>query len=458
MGPGARASTTKWLWAALAAGALIRLALIVHAETGGAFALGDGRFYLDLGRSLAAGRGLSISDDLLAIDPRRGEWTVALVERWRSTGLWDFIVPGRPTAFVMPLYPLFVGGVFALFGPHTLAVRLLQLILGLAVPWLLYEIGRRAFNPLTGVVAAWGGALYSFFVFYTASITNQLFSILALLAVAAGYLWCRAKPSYPKVIGFGLVAGAAFLVRAEIVIPALLAAALLGWRLFRSRGIAPAAAAVGLIIGCGLLVTTPWAFRNASSLGRFSYFATQGPRVLWECDVQPFSAEFGRGDVPGYYNLYTRLRAEALPTLKRADLVEMPRFNRESEFERAEILNGRVLTFLRANPGLFARLCLVRAAQLVRFESLNFGSWPYRLAYAAYPVLLFMGIVGLMITAIWGPRSRFLYALCAYALAVLVVVAYGTAFRAASLDLWLVLFAAAGAARVSRGLSGRGRP
>jgi len=456
MGSGTRASTTKWLTAALAAAALIRLALIVHAETGGAFALGDGRFYIELGRSLAAGHGLSISADLLNVDPRRGEWAVALMERWRSTGLWDFVVPGRPTAFVMPLYPLFVGGVFALFGPHTLAVRLVQLVFGLAIPWLLFEIGRRAFDGRTGVLAAWGGAFYSFFIFYTASITNQLFSIIALLAVTAGYLWYRAKPSYWKAAVFGLVAGAAFLVRVEAIIPALAAVAVVGWREVRARGVARAAAYTGLALAVGFLAVTPWAVRNASSLGRFSYVSTQGPRVLWEHNVQPFSQEFGRGDVPGYYDLYAGLRSKALPTLKRADLVDMPRFTHEGEFERADILNARVTSFLRANPALYLRMCLIRVTQLVRFESLNFGSWPYKLAYAAYPVALLLGLVGLITSLVWGPRPRFLYGLVAYAVAVLVFIAYGTAYRA-PLDLWLILFAAAGVARISRAFAGGGR-
>jgi hypothetical protein len=149
--PKTRPGWGRGLAVALAAGALLRVALLVYAERGGAFAFGDGRFYEELGRSLAAGRGMSVSGALFELEPGRPPWAAALMARWRETGMWDFVRPGRPTAFVMPAYPLFVGAVFKACGPSVLAARLVQLLFALALPLLFFDLGRRAVGPRAGV-------------------------------------------------------------------------------------------------------------------------------------------------------------------------------------------------------------------------------------------------------------------------------------------------------------------
>jgi hypothetical protein len=245
-------------------------------------------------------------------------------------------------------------------------------------------------------------------------------------------------------LAFGLVGGIAFLVRAELLVPAVVGACLLGVAA-RGRGWRRAAACAAVAVLAGLAVATPWAVRNRLSLGRFSYVATQAPRILWEYNVEPLSAAFGAGDVPAYQALYARLRAEELGHLKRADLIPIPRFTTEGEFERADILQARVTAFLRANPRVYLRLCGIRARQLLRFESLNFRAPVYALAYAAYPVILLLGAAGLLLAV--RRRPGFLYLTVLYAAAVLVFFSFGTAYRAAFLDVLLVSFAAFAAAR-----------
>jgi len=393
-------SLGRGLWAAVAVTVGVRLGLIIYAETTSRFAFGDGRLYVDLGRSLAAGQGLSISKDLFVLEAGRGAWAEALMARWRRAGLWDFILPGRPTAFVMPLYPCFVGGLFFLFGPRVLAVRLVQLIVAAAVPLLIYYVARNVFNRRAALAAAWLGALYPPFVFYAASVTNQLLSLVALLGVVAGYYLVKARATWGRVVLLGVTGGAAFLTRAELSgVAAMAVAAFVGDGLRHRRCVGGVVARGAAALGVGFVVALPWALRNYVSLGHFSFLPTQGPRVLWEANAHPLSAEFARGEVPAYRGLYEDLRREELRRLRRPDLAEMPTFTTENEFARARVLRARVMAFVKANPRVYGRLCLVRAGQFVRLEPLNFPHLVYRLSYATYGLLLLLGVVGLALSA-----------------------------------------------------------
>ena len=56
--------------------------------------------------------------------------------------------------FRAPLYPWFLGALMKLLGPGLLAPRLVQALLGGLTVALTYLVGKRAFSPAAGVVAA----------------------------------------------------------------------------------------------------------------------------------------------------------------------------------------------------------------------------------------------------------------------------------------------------------------
>lgn len=453
----ARGSRNRFLWLAVVVAVLLRLALVGYAEVTGRFAFGDGRFYVDLGKSLAAGRGLSISGDLLKLEVSRGPWLKPLAERWRRAGLWDFIRPGRPTAFVMPAYPLFVGAAFSLFGPRVIAVRLLQILAAAGVTFLFYYVAKKAFDRGAGLAAAWVYAVYPFFVFFAASVTNQLFSIAALLGVVALYYFLNDRPTGRRAALFGLVAGGAFLTRAEMAVVAALCAAGYFWRLRRRRtALRPALSHAAVITGVAVAVATPWAVRNYLSLNKFSYLPTQGPRVFWEANAHPLSEEFEWGEVPAYAALYEKLRQEELPRLRMAALADMPKFSVEDEFTRAEILQRRVSAFVRANPRVYFQLCWIRARQFLRFAPLNFSGLAYRAAYWAYAALLITGGAGLILS-LRDKRAWLVYALLFYAASLLIFFIYGTAYRVAGVDVWLTVFTGVTVNRVAAVFKRRGK-
>lgn len=96
---------------------------------------------------------------------------------------WPLTAANAPTAHWSFLYTFYLIVVYALFGPHPLAARLIQvLIVGVLHPYLTYLIGRRLFNSSVGLIAAGLAAVYPYFVYYSAALMTEPFFILAVLA------------------------------------------------------------------------------------------------------------------------------------------------------------------------------------------------------------------------------------------------------------------------------------
>src|SRR5512134_3202399 len=86
--------------------------------------LTDQRSYDALGTRLIAGHGFSF-----------------------DRGWYPFTEPGTPTAHWSFLYSLFVAAVYAIVGPHPLAVRIVQAIIGgILLPWLVYRLTYRLYH------------------------------------------------------------------------------------------------------------------------------------------------------------------------------------------------------------------------------------------------------------------------------------------------------------------------
>ncbi len=112
-----------------------------------------------------------------------------------------------------PGYSLFLAAILAVTDGSTAAAMLVQHLIGLAGGVLVYLIGRRLFGPLVGLAAGLLTVLDGDLTVYEhAVMTETLFTMLLLCGMALvllrlpGSVWL-------KVAGFGLLAGAATLVR-----------------------------------------------------------------------------------------------------------------------------------------------------------------------------------------------------------------------------------------------------
>ena len=208
-----------------------------------------------------------------------------------------------------PGYSLFLAAILAVTDGSTAAAMLVQHLLGLAAGLLVYLIGRRLFGPLVGLAAALLTVLDVELALYEhAVMTETLFTVLLLCALAVvllrlpGSIWL-------KVAGFGLLAGAATLVRPTgLLLPGLV---LLLPGLGPARGAAGAASrnaryrqlwhasrrvrlTLVAIVGAALIVV-PVMVWNKRTHGVFALTSSLQRNMLYPIEAAPRRLLQGRG-------------------------------------------------------------------------------------------------------------------------------------------------------------------
>ncbi len=105
---------------------------------------------------------------------------------------WPFTTAGQPTAFWSYLYTFYLVAVYAMFGVHPLAARLIQAVAtGLLMPWLAYRLAGKVFRNTSsdsridwiGLVAAGWVAVYGYFVYYSAALMTEMFFATGILGI-----------------------------------------------------------------------------------------------------------------------------------------------------------------------------------------------------------------------------------------------------------------------------------
>lgn len=456
------------LWIVLF-GLALRLAFLLAVTLTGSLEVAEGRIFRDLALNVLEGRGLSVSAELMELPPGAPAHVVELQRRWaESGGLFGMIPPGRPTAFFMPLYPIFLAGIFALTGKSFLAAQLAQLLLSGVLPLIAFHLGSRAVGRETGLAAALLAAVHPYFIYYAGLLVTQtLFVVLLGLASSAYYL-LRRKPTAGRAALLGLLLGLSFLTRTftATFLPLLLLAlvAELGFpHLFPGSGAAGSRGALRRAAGLALIVATvfaatgaPWVIRNHGLFNELVILPTKGGRNLWEYNNQKFSSEFEAAENQWTRERYREIREAELPTLRRLDTVEFPQFTPEQpETERNRILNENVKAFILANPRVYARLCLVRAGEMVRVTPVRKSGLLFKIvAWLSIGWQLPLALVGMVLLAPrWRSGPLYLYLLTLFYLVLHALVASGTPHRV-QVDLYLLVFTAQPLAWLARRLFG----
>jgi len=296
---------------------------------------------------------------------------------------YPFAPPDAPTAHWSFLYTAFLAGVYAIFGPHPLAARLVQAVLGgILLPWLTYRLTRRLFcgegaaasdtvevgedAPRRGLVipswlpllAAFLSAVYAYFVLYAAQVMTETFYIAALLwslerAIALEER-LRSAPNPDRrpsdiVIGLslGLGLGVAALFRQSILPWAavmflwLLA---IGWRGGRFRSALFTLLASGAVI---MLCILPFMLRNYRAYGQFLLLNSNAGYAM-------YSAQH-----PMHGTSFQEYAAAPLPE----DLTN--RGLNEAQWDKELMRRG--IGFVLAEPGRYLLLSLSRVRDYFEF-------------------------------------------------------------------------------------------
>jgi 4-amino-4-deoxy-L-arabinose transferase-like glycosyltransferase len=283
----------------------------------------DQYVYLDLARSLLSGHGYSTSSDVFIASQ------------------------GDPTSVEPPMYPLVLAGLLGIFGDRLLAVRLFNAVVSSVTCATVYLIGKRFFGQKAGL---WAGALmliYPLHIMYVRPIMPEpLYTLLVSLIVL---LLLRPMDSFNNVhslIG-GLLAGIAFLTRAESLGFSLLAFGFRIWTLWRQQGVRFKEVAVRILLGlCGFVViAVPWGIRNWAVQGKFHLLPTK-KYVLWDLN-------------------WLRYKRETEPKWREyinAQYYAIPGFGSLSELERDQYLRRMAIDFISQNPAVFVKYAITRVA------------------------------------------------------------------------------------------------
>lgn len=275
-----------------------------------------------------------------AVDPREAFlwdmtfYDLAALQVADGVLLRDF--DGVATARWTPGYPLLLGGTYAIFGTGLLVGKLLNVVLATFTVAATGLLGARLFGRAPGLLAAALLALLPGYVLYAPLLLSEtafvaLFTLTLLLFV---HLDARRPESpAPRWLGFGVLLGAAILVRGAALL-FLAVPALVAWRTTRSPRIAAQRAAVAAL-GVAAVIA-PWTLRNAAVLGAPVLLSTQQVGMA----LTFAHSDFADGGMS--------MRMAGLREARLAEFRGLPQPQREVAENRAEV--RRAVRYMLSHP------------------------------------------------------------------------------------------------------------
>ena len=204
---------------------------------------------------------------------------------WQETG---------PTAWLTPVYPALLAGVFRVFGIHTprsfFAIVFLNILFSAATCVPLFYAGKRLGGVRAGSTAAWLWAIFPNAVIIPYEwvwdtslaallMATILWATLALAETQSVRAWC----GYGLLWGFGLMTNPSL----GSVLPVLL-----GWSAYRAwkQGHLRLSRPL-LACGIAVLCCVPWTVRNYLTFHRFIPLRSNFPFELWLGNNEQFDEE-----------------------------------------------------------------------------------------------------------------------------------------------------------------------
>ena len=270
-----------------------------------------------------------------------------------AEGQW----PGPPQPFWQPpLYPYLLAGSFALFGEDYHLPRLAQALSGTAVCLLVLHLGRRAFPPAVGWIAAGAAALYGPFLYFEGELLPAALAVFLNTLALTALLWAGGGRSTWRWLAAGLLLGVTALNVPSVLLFVPLA---LAWARLRARASLPALGA--LVLGV-ILAVSPVTLRNRIVGGE------------WVPISYNAGINFYIGNNPESERT-TRIR----PGRDWQELTAMP--ERQAGITEkgasSRYFIGRSLDFLAADPGSYLILQLRKLHQFWRGDEIPRNLDPY---------------------------------------------------------------------------------
>lgn len=293
----------------------------------------------------------------LAQDHFQFGWEMGRVARALATGYGyadPFVGHTGPTAWVPPLYPLLLAGVFKLFGVYTApsawVILTINSVFSAATAPLIYRIATRCYGRKVAVWSAWIWVLYPAFLQYAVhwvwemSLTAFLFACVLLLALKMRGI-NREQLEPPRQTAaqwllFGLLWGLIALSNSTL----LLFLPVCGiWILLGASARAKAVRDAVLAALLFLAIIAPWTVRN------WRVFHTFVPLR------DNLGAEMEAGSGPGSNGFPT---VATLPLVARAPQTML--YKSLGEIRYVRLQDARAKRYIAAHPGHYALISLKR--------------------------------------------------------------------------------------------------
>ncbi|MBC7224402.1 MAG: glycosyltransferase family 39 protein, partial [Anaerolineae bacterium] len=280
---------------------------------------------------------------------------------------------GPPTALRGPVYPLFLAGVYALFGHRYGAVYAAQVLVDMGALALTYALAWQVYRRReVATLAAVGYALYLPFALQVGQVmTETVFTALLLLGIWAFFAAVDRAPGW-RAAGLqgaaGVALGLASLTRpAGLVVAGSLAVALCWLVRPWKRAVLQGAA---LLVAFGL-VLLPWTWRNWALFGVLVPTSTLGGVNLY---IGNYSLER-----EAYLAAHSAEETRRMLILTRALEMERAPWMNEAQLDLA--FRERALALIRAHPWRYVHLSANRFLRL--WFNLGYaGQWPSAATWA----------------------------------------------------------------------------
>lgn len=184
----------------------------------------------------------------------------------------------NPTLFRGPIYPLFLAGIYSIFGYNPVYARLVQSLAGAIMCLIFYYISKQCLDELVSRQVAWAVAFHPVLVALSSSLISELL-FTVLLGLGAIFLTYGFIKKYMMAYFIsGVLFGITTLTRSitAYFAPFLLCAQLV---FYKNKKLVLGHIALFL---CGqFLIILPWTARNYIVSGQFCAVATGGGIALW---------------------------------------------------------------------------------------------------------------------------------------------------------------------------------
>jgi len=250
-----------------------------------------------------------------------------------------------PSAWMTPLFPLLLAGVFKLYGVFSwasfLVITTLDCVFSALTAWPVWAIARRAFGGSSGVAAAWIWAVLPSAVFFpVAWVWDTSLTALAFALIVLATMYVQQTERTGAWAGYGALWGVGAMVNASVVstLPFLLGWAAHELRARSARWMRPAL--LGLV-AFGVVIS-PWFIRNYVVFHRLILFRSNFGLELW-LGNNPRN--------PGIWSWWLH---------PNDDDAERQTFSQLGEMAYMELRQRQALGWIRAHPGEFAHDTLHR--------------------------------------------------------------------------------------------------